>query len=217
MKLDKRMSALVSNVKPCRVVADIGCDHGFVACEIAKRGLADKVIASDISIDSVSKADELATKEHLDNVCIRVGYGTKTVLDDECDTLIIAGMGGVLMSEILLEDGFRFNRYILSPQSDLPYFRKFLADNSLMPLSDYKVFSQGKYYDIIVAEKGNYAPSESELLYGSGDGDDFLGFAVQEEKRLNFIISNADAEKVEKAHYKLDILNDMRDKVNESK
>ena len=203
MKLDERMYAIICNVEKCNVVADVGADHGYVAASISERGLADKVIASDISEKSVSKARQLIKQEKLNNVEIRVGNGTTVLANDECDTLIIAGMGGALIANILKNDARVFKKYILSPQRDQDVLRKYLSENNIMPIRDYKVKSIGRYYDIIVAESGNYNPSQCELSYGSGEGKDFKGFYDYEYSRLCDVIRRATADKKTYAEAKL--------------
>lgn len=206
MKLDNRMYAILSHVEKCRVVADIGADHGYISASVSERGLADKVIASDISEKSVSKARALVKIEKLNNIEIRVGNGTSVLEDDECDTLIIAGMGGSLIANILSNDSRIYNRYILSPQRDQEVLRNYMKNNNLTPIFDYKVESLARYYDVIVAETGEYNPTESELLYGFGKGDGFKGFYTYELSRLIDIISKSSGDKKYNAEYKLLLL-----------
>ena len=49
MLLSDRMQAVAGLVEPCGVIADIGCDHGYVAMELIRRHVCDKVIAMDIN------------------------------------------------------------------------------------------------------------------------------------------------------------------------
>ncbi len=207
MKLDNRMYAILSHVDKCRVVADIGTDHGYISASIAERGLADTIIASDISEKSLLKAAKLIKNEGIMNVELRVGSGTSVLQDNECDTLIIAGMGGALIANILAAESRSFNKYILSPQRDQDILRKFMSDNNIVPLNDYKVESLGRFYDIIVAEKGKYLPLESELFFGSGFGIDFVKFRYYEIARLQAIISMASGDKLKFNQKKLNLLN----------
>ena len=211
MRLDSRIASIVSNIDKCEVIADIGCDHGKVAVYLAKNGYAKKVIASDISEKSVEKAKELAIASNLTNIIdIRVGNGTSVIKDNECDTIIIAGMGGITIKEILSSDKRVFKRMVLSPQSDVRLVREYLKDNFLLPIKDYKVECKGKYYDVLVIENGNYKPLECELEYGSGLGSDFDSFYDYERKRLEFIINHADIEKAKQAKMQLDLLEQVK-------
>lgn len=211
MRLDDRIASIISNIDKCEVIADIGCDHGKVAVYLAKNGYAKKVIASDISEKSVEKAKELAIASNLiDIIDIRVGNGTSVINDNECDTIIIAGMGGITIKEILSNDKRLFKRMVLSPQSDVRLVREYLKDNFLLPIKDYKIKCKSKYYDILVVENGNYNPLECELEYGSGLGNDFDSFYEYERDRLEFIINHADIAKVEQAKMQLDLLEQVK-------
>ncbi|MCL2822249.1 MAG: class I SAM-dependent methyltransferase [Firmicutes bacterium] len=55
----KRLQTICSLISKCRVFADIGCDHGQVALFVAKNGLADTVVAADISEQCLKKAKVL--------------------------------------------------------------------------------------------------------------------------------------------------------------
>ena len=54
-----RITELYSRLRPCRLFADIGCDHGFVAELAVKNGIAEKVYISDISAKCLAKAEKL--------------------------------------------------------------------------------------------------------------------------------------------------------------
>ena len=38
-----RITEIYSRLRPCRLFADVGCDHGFVAELVVKNALAEKV------------------------------------------------------------------------------------------------------------------------------------------------------------------------------
>lgn len=209
MKLDNRMSAILSHIDKCKVFADIGCDHGMIAVSVAQNHLADKVIASDISAPSVKKAEMLAIKCGVSNFEVRVGDGTSVLGEDECDTVLVAGMGGRLICDMLSRENRTFNKYIFSPQKDQDYVRKYFREHSLAPICDYKVLSCGKYYDIMVVKAGEYHPSESEILYGSGSGEDFAGFKQHQAQKLENIIAKASGDRRSQAIHYLDLLNKM--------
>lgn len=209
MRLDKRMSAILSNIEKCEVLADIGCDHGMIAVSAAQNHLANKIIASDISMASAKKAESLAIKSGVSNMEVRVGDGTSVLMDNECDTVVVAGMGGRLICDMLSHDRRIFNKYILSPQSDQDYVRKYFSEHDFLPELDYKVLSLGKYYDIMVVKKGKYHPGESEILYGSGMGDDFASFKEYQSKKLELVIQKATGDRKAQAIHYLELLQKM--------
>jgi tRNA (adenine22-N1)-methyltransferase len=57
-----------------RVIADVGADHGYTCAGILQRGLAEKVIATDISEKSLEKAKRLfAAMDMQENTECRAG------------------------------------------------------------------------------------------------------------------------------------------------
>lgn len=190
INLDPRLKAVLNEIKPCEVIADIGADHGKIAVSAKLNGLAKKVIASDISEPSIAKARDLAIQYGAE-VFIRVGEGITTLSIDEYDTVIIAGMGGIEISSILTKANKKFNRYIFAPHTKAYELRKFLSVSGVKPIRDYKVFSKGKYYDIISAEVGEYKPSNDVLYYGYHENTPiFSEFCQKERARLKKIIES---------------------------
>lgn len=188
INLDPRLKAVLNEIKPCEVIADIGADHGKIAVSAKLGGLAKKVIASDISEPSVAKARTLAIQYGAE-VDIRVGEGITTLSTDEYDTVIIAGMGGIEISLILNKAIKKFRRYIFAPHTKAYELRKFLSDKGILPIRDYKVYSKGKYYDIISAEVGEYKPDNNILYYGYHENTPiFSEFCQKERARLKKII-----------------------------
>lgn len=194
MKLDKRMSAILAEIPTGMNVADIGADHGYIGINYAIKNPNNSVFGTDISKKSIEKAKITAEKFNLKNYFTKVGDGLTPVLNDKIDVVLISGMGGEEIINIL--DGKTiFPMYILSPQKNADKVRMFLSKNDLKPIKDYKVFSENKFYDIMVCAKGKYNPSEFELLYGSGEGEDFDCFCEHTKehlKKLLDIVENED-------------------------
>ena len=90
-----RLGAIAALIERADVIADVGCDHGLVARYCVESGLCDRVIASDISESCLEKARRALAR--YDNVEFALCDGIKY----ECDEAVIAGMGGLLISEIL--------------------------------------------------------------------------------------------------------------------
>src|SRR5699024_8102299 len=77
---------------------------------------------------------------------------------DLVDTVVIAGMGGRLICQILTEgelDKFRYQRLILQPNIDIDLVRSWLSENGYQLVDEAVVADDGHYYEILVAEPGN--------------------------------------------------------------
>lgn len=209
MKLDKRMNAILTEIPPNKNLADIGADHGYIGINYALHNANYIVIGSDISKKSIQKAEQTAKKLGLKNYITCVGDGLAPISDLDIDVVLISGMGGEEIISIL-KDSKQYPMYVLSPQKNTDKVRKFLSEQSLKPIKDYKLFSEGKFYDIIVAIQGEYLPSESELLFGSGEGEDFLQYAKEYEKYLLGLVKTVgDNQKKQEILHKLQLLKGM--------
>ena len=161
-------------------LADIGCDHGYVSIYLAKNKNC-RVIAMDVREGPLSTARKnIAACGMSDLIECRLSDGLTELMPGEADTLLIAGMGGMLINTILQKDPAvleEVQTLVLQPQSDLYEVRKCLF--SLGFFIDREAFcvDSGKNYVAIRACRGvrrgeeeghgQTAPySEAELMYG---------------------------------------------------
>ena len=105
-KLSKRMLMNVTLIPPGGRVADIGCDHAMVPIYLVSEGVADYVIAMDVNEGPLDIARSNIKKAKLeDKIEIRLSDGAEAIelIDGspECDTILIAGMGGHLALRII--------------------------------------------------------------------------------------------------------------------
>ncbi len=118
------------------IVADIGTDHGIIPIELSKKSISKKIIATDISKDSLEKLEQkLLYNNNIANIDTRVSDGLDCIEEFEVDTIIISGMGGILIKEILeknLHIAKTANYLILSPNNSLDILRKFLFKNNFV-------------------------------------------------------------------------------------
>lgn len=128
MKLSERLDAIASEIELGKTMADIGTDHGFLPIYMLEAGICPKAIATDISPKSLNKAEIQWKNGKYDGEFItRVGNGLGVLNFGEVDTIVIAGMGGLLISDILSDDFNHtksFNQFILQPRSHTGELRK---------------------------------------------------------------------------------------------
>lgn len=131
MKLSNRLKLIADQIMPGETMADIGTDHGFLPIYLKKNGICPHVILSDISMGSLEKALEdcqwLIPEEEMD---LRAGNGLQVLKAGEVDTVVMAGMGGNLITEILGDDpekSHSFRKYILQPRRHIGVLRCWLA------------------------------------------------------------------------------------------
>ena len=101
VKLNKRLNAVASLVEENKSVIDIGCDHALLSIYIAQNKNPIKVIASDNKNGPLVKAKENVKYYQVEKqVKIKLGDGVDPI-EDDIDTIVISGMGGLNMIGIL--------------------------------------------------------------------------------------------------------------------
>lgn len=161
--MKNRLDVLLSLVKSCNVLADVGCDHGLLSKSALESGVCKRVIISDISSKSLDKAIELL-KPFGDRVKSYVCDGFKGY-EGEADSAVIAGMGGEEICQILKGARVLPNNLVLSPQKNSNKVRRLLIELGYKITKDF-TFKDGKFYDAIQAEKGIDSYSEKEFIFG---------------------------------------------------
>lgn len=160
-----RITEIYSRLRPCRLFADVGCDHGFVAELVVKNALAEKVYVSDVSEKCLAKAEKLLA------VHMRTGLVESFVSDgfaafpETPDQALVAGMGGEEIVKILSAAAELPERLVLQPMKNAPKVRRFLADNGYKIAEDV-TFRDVRYYDIIAAARGADELSADEEFFG---------------------------------------------------
>ena len=158
-------------VTPGLEVTDVGTDHAYVPIALVKAGTCPRAVASDIGRGPLERAAENIRAEGLtDRITTVLADGVPP--GEVRGALVIAGMGGILMSRILenAKDRLGGIREIIGePQSDLDLYRKKLNELGFVIADEAFLKEDGKYYTVIRAvpgETGHIACTEAELLYG---------------------------------------------------
>lgn len=173
VKLSGRLQTIVDMVTVGNRVADIGCDHGFVSIYLVQNGISPKVIAMDVRKGPLGMAREHIQQAGLQNqIETRLSDGMDKLMPGEADSLILAGMGGRLMMDIIhrgKEVALGIREFVLQPQSELPLFRQFLRKNNLTIVDEKVVYDGGKYYFPMKVVWGNTGNNLEQV----GDEDYF--------------------------------------------
>lgn len=173
MILSKRMQMVVDLLPKGLVVADVGCDHGFVSIYLVENKISPKVIAMDVNAGPLSRAEEHIKEYHLEKqIQLRLSDGLKEVDNSEIQAAIIAGMGGRLILKILsekLELVKSLKAVVLQPQSDWQLLRKSLNEMGFVIEKENMVEEDGKYYPAFrLSYQGQQVEklSQEEARYG---------------------------------------------------
>ena len=150
-------------------VADIGCDHGYVAIWLAKEKRCPLVIASDVKEGPLHRAEKNIRSANLeDTIEARLGDGLSVLEPREVDTVLVAGMGGMTICEMLSgEPGVLANigTLVLQPQSDVEEVRRHLHKLGYYIDKESICMEDGKYYFAIRACRGEETVPYTDTEY----------------------------------------------------
>ncbi len=129
-KLSERLQKIADLIPRGARLADIGTDHAYIPAYLAQNGSIEYAVASDVIEGPLKHARNTVRETHTEGIVnIRLGNGLKTVSAGEVNAVVIAGMGGILISEILsgapdvLE---RCGTVLLQPMTGIYELRKYL-------------------------------------------------------------------------------------------
>ncbi len=171
LQISRRLKAVAALVSPGLVLADVGCDHGYIPIYLIQKGQIPRAIAMDINQGPLLRAREHIREWGLEAyIETRLSDGLKALEPGEAQCLVIAGMGGPLMERILTQGApvlKDMKELILQPQSEIGHFRQFLAENGYRIIEEDMVEEEKKYYPMMKAVQGsmNYT-KKAEYLYG---------------------------------------------------
>ena len=171
VKLSPRLSAVVSLIPKGSTVADIGSDHAQLPIYLAKKGISTRVIAGEVHREPFYNACKAVEEAGLNGpVEVRLGYGLNILLPGEVDTIVMAGMGGATIVEILCRQrtvADRAQQLILQPMVAGGLVRRWLLLHGFAIRHEQLVVEDEQIYEAIIA---NSAP----LAVGSGTGNELF-------------------------------------------
>jgi tRNA (adenine22-N1)-methyltransferase len=220
MKLTKRLEVIADLVDRNAVLADIGSDHGYLPVYLVEKKIINRAIASDVNQGPEDNAISTVKQYKMENeVEVRLGSGLNTLsMDDKIDTVVIAGMGGNLISQ-LLEDEKELARsvkkLILQPMTTKIELRKYLLNNGYTIVEEKIAIEGEKIYEIIVAEVGE-GELWDEVYYDIGkrfdtQSEEYATFISEKLKKYKNIVSKIESKGGDSSKEKLEkVKNDIR-------
>lgn len=167
MELSKRLNWVIEKINNVDTIMDIGTDHGYIPIYLIKNNIAQKVIASDINKEPLNKAKINAALDGVsDKIELRLGGGLHPLKNKEVQAVIIAGMGGNLIRDILENDLNKVKNLeylILQPAQNPEVLREYLYKNDYEILDEDLCIDENKYYELFKVryKKGDYISLEN--------------------------------------------------------
>ncbi len=155
-RLSKRLEHIAAAVQQADVLADVGCDHGYLPIYLLGQGRIKRAIAMDIGKGPLMRASAHIREEGLEqSIQTRLSDGLQELSKGEVDAVVIAGMGGSLIIDILsrgMDVVSALSQLVLEPQSQLSAVRRFLREQKLYLADEDLVLEDGKFYPILSVE-----------------------------------------------------------------
>lgn len=169
MDISKRIEFIMENLENVETLADIGTDHGYVPLMALERQICNKAIACDINKDPLDKARLNAILEGVgDELEFRLGGGFEPLNVNEVNEVVIAGMGGNLIRDILeadIEKVKSVEYLILVPAQNPEVLREYLYKNNYEIIKEDLCFDEGIYYELFKVRSAEGHATELDSIY----------------------------------------------------
>ena len=168
LKLPKRLQAIADHIEKTASVTDVGTDHGLLPVYLAQNKLAHRIIATDISENSLKSALRTAAKYEMNGlITFETGAGLENIDETRADVIVTAGMGGETIIGVLEQAPWTKKpgiKLILQPQTKIGELCGWLYENEYTINDAELVSEKGKLYIIIIAGGGKTTvPDEPEI------------------------------------------------------
>jgi tRNA (adenine22-N1)-methyltransferase len=169
-KLSRRLYAAFLLVEGGKILVDVGTDHALLPIALVKSEKVPSAIASDINKGPLETALKNIAAEGLsDKIQVHLANGLEG-LEDRAEEIVIAGMGGELIADILSKADFVKSpsvHAVLQPMTKIPYLRRYLWDNGFSIEKEKYLEDAGHFYTVLsvryTGEEKQYSPLDAEL------------------------------------------------------
>ncbi len=144
-----RLKFIAEQIKKDERVLDVGTDHGLLPIILVKDGITSNIVASDLNQEPLNAAIENIENEGLTSVIeTKLMNGIEGIEENQYDTIIIAGMGGTTISEIIRAKKHN-GRFIIHSTTNLIEVRETLQEIGFKITNEWVVF-EGKVHNVII-------------------------------------------------------------------
>lgn len=170
MQLSRRLQTVARLVPQCRCMADIGTDHAYVPIWCVRHDICQTALACDVRPGPLQIAAKgIGVYQLEDRIATRLSDGLEALLPGEADVIVIAGMGGLLIADIL-ERGLAVlqpdTHLILQPMTAIEELRWFLYQHGFQVLDEHVVQEEDKFYNLLEVCLGSDTATEYDIVVG---------------------------------------------------
>ncbi|MEI6578864.1 MAG: class I SAM-dependent methyltransferase [Eubacteriales bacterium] len=174
IKLSPRLQMVANMVRTGAVVADIGTDHAYIPVYLLQNGICPSAIAADLRERPLANARATVIANDLsEKITLRLSDGLDKIGADEVQDIILAGMGGTLITELLgrtawLRDNTK--RLIIQPMTHAEDARVLLCKQGFKILFEQACFEEHRCYVAMCAQfEKNVSKPVSPAYYYLGE------------------------------------------------
>ncbi|MGI6084545.1 MAG: tRNA (adenine(22)-N(1))-methyltransferase [Acetivibrionales bacterium] len=150
MVLKGRLKLIYDMIPLCDTLSDIGTDHALIPAYALLNGRCNRALACDVKSGPLERAEKTRRKYELENrVELRLGSGLTPVAEEEADVIVMAGMGGILITELISESiniARKANYIIIQPMTRQEIIRPFLWENGFEISNEALAYEGNKLY-----------------------------------------------------------------------
>jgi tRNA (adenine22-N1)-methyltransferase len=171
MLMDRLLST-AGMVMPGKPVADIGADHARLAIYLAETGQVPRIIIGELGNGPFQRACAAVMQSPYQQIIeLRQGNGLEVLKFSEVSTVVLAGMGGDTIIEILSRNWDKaasFERFVLQPMSRINVVRRRLASRGWIIESEALVEERNRIFVVMAVRPGNipYLLNDLEIDIG---------------------------------------------------
>lgn len=156
-----RLRAVAALVPPCERIIDVGTDHAYLPIYLLRQGRCRAAVAADKRPGPLRRARKNIEEARLtDKIQLALADGLDHIDFNRSDIIVIAGLGGLEISDILARAGRDFRACVLQPMKSLPELRSWLGQNKLAITDESIACERGRFYTVLSAR-----PVDSPVIY----------------------------------------------------
>lgn len=171
--ITERLKKAAELIGETEILADIGCDHGYLPIYLLEKNKISFAYACDVREGPLKAARKnISAYGFSDKTEIIKSDGLINLTDKKVNVISICGMGGRLIAKILsdsLEYAKKADKLVLQPMTEAYVLREFLRDNGFIIKKEVLAREDDRFYNIICVEFGEEQYTDEFSMYFGGN------------------------------------------------
>ncbi len=210
--LSLRLKTIASLVPKGARVCDVGTDHAYLPIFLKSSGISNHIIATDLNQKPLENAQKNIAKCGIGGITLRLCDGLCKVEKNEVDTVIIAGMGGEVITNIINNCPWAKSKdilFVLQPTTSAEILRKYLVENGFEIINETPVSENSKLHSVMTVRFTQSICKYPEHYYFTGkiplnnEGILYIKKQLKRLKECRKALKNIDTKQNEFKKYKV--------------